>query len=259
MTTTKNKKKNANGEMALTGHLSELRNRLIVCIIFLVIGFGVCFHFSTDIVNFLVDQGRGYGYEFVFIAPQEMIIQYLKVGIVGAVIICLPVLLFEIWAFVKPGLMKNENLFFLFAMLLGLCCFAVGVAFAYFISLPFMLQFLININTSAFVTATITVENYISFVLMVYLIFGIVFEIPMVSVVLTKLGLLKPEWMKAARPYMIVVMFVVAAIITPPDIVSQTMVAIPMIVLYEISILLCKVFRKQRDKKLAQETDDNEE
>jgi sec-independent protein translocase protein TatC len=129
-------------------------------------------------------------------------------------------------------------------MIFGLICFCIGVYFAYRIMLPFMLHFLISLSTGSGVTASISVQNYMTFLMTLFLIFGIVFELPVVSVLLTQMGLLKVEWMKKGRRVVIVVIFVIAALITPPDIVSQIMVAIPMIALYELSIILCTICQK---------------
>lgn len=241
------KKRNNKDMMSVTEHFRELRNRIIVCILALVIGFGISLNFSSRIVDILIQQGTTYGYKFIFIAPQEMIIQYFRVAFIGALVLTIPILFYEIWAFFTLGLARKSKFYFLFSMIMGLVCFFIGVVFAFKITLPFMLNFLIKANSSSVVTASISVESYLSFVFTVYIIFGTIFEMPMVTVLLTKLGLLRPQWMKAARPYVIVVCFFIAAIITPPDIISQIMVAIPTTILYEVSILLCKVLYRKKE------------
>lgn len=230
--------------MPLSGHLRELRNRLVICIICLIVFFLVGLHFAPDLVKILTDIGEIYGYTYVYIAPQELLMQYFSIALLAGVCISFPVILYHIWAFVRPGLRKNENFLFLSAMLFGLVCFVVGVLFAYKIMLPFMLRFLIDISKGSDITASISVQNYITFLLTIFMIFGIVFELPVVSVLLTQMGLLKVEWMKKGRRVIIVVIFFVAAVITPPDIVSQIMVAIPMIGLYELSIIICSLLLK---------------
>ena len=170
-------------------------------------------------------------------------------SLVAAVCVSLPVILYEIWAFARPGLEKKESVLSILAIFFGLICFVGGVIFAYKLMLPFMLEFLIGIRAGTDITASISVHNYISFLLTIFIIFGMVFELPVASVLLTQLGLIKVEWMKKARKVVVVVIFIVAAIITPPDIVSQIMVAIPMILLYQFSILLCWLLMKFRRKK----------
>ena len=137
----------------------------------------------------------------------------------------------------------------LLGMTFGTVFFVVGVLFAYFITVPFMLRFLISFSTDVAVTASISIQEYMSFLLMVFTIFGVIFELPVLSVILTALGVVKPSWLVKARRPMIVAIFFVAAIITPPDIVSQVMVAIPIIALYEFSILLSRLVYKAKGKK----------
>ena len=173
---------------------------------------------------------------------------YFFVAFIAAICVTFPLLFYQIWAFVSPGLKKNENLFFLCAMIFGLICFGIGVFFAYRLMLPFMLHFLSTLSEGSGVEAAISVQNYISFLMTIFVIFGAVFELPVLSFLLTQMGLLKVEWMKKARKAMIVVIFFVAAVITPPDIISQISVALPMIVLYELSILICTAGQKLKKR-----------
>lgn len=234
--------------MSLSDHLRELRNRILVCVVLLIISMLVGLHFAPELVEMFLDIGKQYHYRFVYIAPQELLLQYFSVAFLLGLCVTLPMLFYQAWAFMRPGLKKNENLFFLFAMVFGLICFCIGVYFAYRVMLPFMLYFLITLSSASKVTASISVQNYMTFLMTVFVIFGIVFELPVVSVLLTQMGLLKVKWMKAGRRVVIVAIFVVAALITPPDIVSQVMVAIPMMALYELSIILCTICQKLHDR-----------
>ena len=244
--------------MTLTGHLKELRHRLVICVICLVATSLAGLHFAPGLVERLTDIGRGYGYSYVFLAPQELLMQHFSISLLASVCITFPVLLYQIWAFVRPGLKKKENLVFVLAVTFGLLCFLVGVYFAYRIMLPFMLEFLIGVSAGTEIAASITVANYITFLLTMFMIFGIVFELPVLSVMLTQLGLVKVEWMKKGRRFVIVIIFFVAAVITPPDIVSQIMVAVPMIGLYELSVILCTILSKLKRKK-KKEAEEEEE
>ena len=241
-------KKKKDDQMNLTGHLRELRNRVVVSLAALVVSFLVIFQYADNIVEHLTGLGTEYGYEFVFIAPQELFLQYMKVGLIGAVCIASPILLFEIAKFIAPGLKKNESVAMFASMIFGLVFFLIGVVFAYKITIPFMLRFFVTVNTTTTIKASISVANYIGMLITVFVVFGAVFELPVVSVVLTQLGILRPEWMIKARPAAIVVIFIIAAVITPPDIVSQLLIAGPMMILYQISIYLCKFFRKKKVK-----------
>lgn len=237
------------GSMPLTGHLTEMRNRLIACVVVFIAASLIFLSQAERLMSLLTDMGRAYGYVYVFLAPQELLMQYFKVSLIASVCITLPLILYEVWAFARPGLSRRENFATVFALVFGLLCFAAGVLFAYKITLPFMLQFLIKLNTTGDIAASISVESYINFLLTVFIIFGCVFEMPLLSVILSRLGILTPKLMRKIRSGVIVAIFVIAAIITPPDIFSQVMVAIPMVGLYELSILLsaavCRFVRKK--------------
>ena len=234
------------GRMPLTGHLRELRRRVLVCVVLLVLVFMLCLSAAPRIVTLLTDMGERYSYVYVYIAPQELFLVYMNVALVGALVLCFPLLAYEVYAFCSPGLTGRERRYTLGALGAGALCFLAGVAFAYFISLPFMLRFLIQFTTQVNVSASISIEQYISFLLTVFVIFGLVFELPVVSVLLTALGLVRAEWLVKGRRVMIVVIFLLAAVITPPDVVSQIMVAVPMLALYELSILLSRLVGKRR-------------
>ena len=236
------------GSMSLSGHLRELRNRILICVILLVVVFGICLSFAPQIVTMLTDMGQRYNYVYVYIAPQELFLVYMNVALVGAVVACFPVLAYQIYAFCSPGLSGKERGYISGSLIAGGLCFLAGVAFAYFISLPFMLRFLIQFTGQVDVSASISIQQYVSFLLTVFVIFGLVFELPVVSVLLTGLGLVRAEWLVKGRKVMIVIIFILAAIITPPDIVSQIMVAVPMLALYEISIALSRVVGKAKKR-----------
>jgi sec-independent protein translocase protein TatC len=245
--------------MSLSGHLRELRNRILICVILLLAVFGLCLSFAPRIVTMLTDMGKQFNYVYVYIAPQELFLVYMNVALVGAVVVCFPVLAYQVYAFCSPGLSGKERGYISGALIAGGLCFLVGVAFAYFISLPFMLRFLIQFTGEVDVSASISIQQYVSFLLTVFVIFGLVFELPVISVLLTGLGLIKAEWLVKGRKVMIVIIFVMAAIITPPDVVSQIMVAVPMIGLYELSILLRRLIGNRRKEKEDEEDTDEDE
>ena len=239
---------NPEGSMSLSGHLRELRNRILICVILLLAVFGLCLSFAPRIVTMLTDMGKQFNYVYVYIAPQELFLVYMNVALVGAVVVCFPVLAYQVYAFCSPGLSGKERGYISGALIAGGLCFLVGVAFAYFISLPFMLRFLIGFTTEVDVSASISIQEYVSFLMTVFVIFGAVFELPVISVLLTALGVLRADWLRKGRRIMIVLIFLLAAIITPPDVVSQIMVAIPMIALYELSIFLSALVSKAKKK-----------
>ena len=257
--TAKAVEENPDGTMGLTDHLRELRNRMVIIVISAVIGFVICFWFSARIVDFLVDVAVRYGYELVYLSPSELFLQYMKVGLIGAIVIMSPVILFQIWGFLKPGLTKKERKVLLPSLFFGLLCFIVGVAFAYFIMMPFMLSFFFNVNISQNIAASISVENYLNFILSISLTMGLVFELPVVIAILSLFGLVSPDLLKKGRKPAIVLIFIIGALITPPDITSQIMVAVPMIFLYQISITVSSIIYKNRKKKEDAEDDDDDD
>lgn len=243
----RNKERRPDGEMPLAEHLRELRNRLLTCLAVLLACSLAGLYFAPDIVELLLGIGRSYRYRFVYIAPQELLLQYVTIALVFGLCAALPMVFYQTWAFVQPGLRRQEKALCLFAMVFGLGCFCGGVYFAYRVMLPFMLRFLISLSAGSSAAASISVQSYIAFLTTVFLVFGAVFELPVVSVILNRLGLLKARWMRKGRRVMIVVIFFAAAVITPPDVVSQVMVAVPMLALYELSILLCAASQKLTD------------
>lgn len=238
------------GSMSLSGHLKEMRNRLIVVLLIFIVSIVVCFAYADEFVTVLTDMGTRCGYEFVYLKPQELLMVYFSFSLIGGLVIDFPIIAYEIFAFCSPGLRPKEKTFMLFGMIFGTVFFCLGVLFAYKITLPFMLRFLIGFSNDSIISASISIHEYISFLLLVFLIFGVIFELPVLSVILTTLGIIKPDWLVKARKVMIVAIFFLAAIITPPDIVSQIMVAIPIVLLYELSIILSRVFYsfKKKDK-----------
>lgn len=242
------KSEGADVEMPLSEHLRELRNRLFVCLAVLAAATLAGLYFAPRIVGLLMDVGRSYHYRFVYIAPQELLMQYVSTALVVGLCASVPMLGYQTWAFVRPGLRRREKGLFLFAMIFGLACFCGGVYFAFRIMMPFMLYFLSSLSGGSGAEASISVQNYISFLTTVFLVFGVVFELPVVSVLLNRAGLLKVRWMRKGRRVMVVVIFFLAAVITPPDVVSQVMVAVPMLALYELSILLCAAGQKLQER-----------
>ncbi|MBE7005337.1 MAG: twin-arginine translocase subunit TatC [Ruminococcaceae bacterium] len=237
------------GSMTLSGHLRELRGRVLVCVLLLLGAFAGCLTVAPRLVTLLTDKGEQYAYRYVYIAPQELLLVYMNVALIGALVVCSPVLVYEAYAFCRPGLGRKTRVYTVGALIAGAAFFLAGVAFAYYISLPFMLRFLIQFTHEVNVAASISIGEYVSFLLTVFVIFGVVFELPVVSVMLTGLGVIKAEWLVKGRRVMIVLIFVLAAIITPPDVVSQVMVAFPMLGLYELSIVLCRIVGRAKKKK----------
>ena len=247
------------GSMTLTGHLKELRNRLIVCAVVFVVSVVITLMYADRLIDILTAMGQGY-YTFVSIAPQEKLMQYFRVSLLAAFVVTVPVALYQVYAFAKPGLKKSETFFLKLVILLGLALFCVGVAFAYKLMMPFMLRFLsTGIEGAEYIQTTTSIESYVNLCLTMFIIFGCVFEMPLITIILSKMGIINPQILKQVRGVAIVIIFLIAAIVTPPDIVSQCMVAVPMVLLYFVSIFLSGIFYKPHDADDDEDEDDEEE
>lgn len=246
----KKKEQKAENEEAVMGvvdHIREFRNRLIVIVVVFVLALVLCVSYAAPVVDILKIPSNGL-FEFVYISPSEPFMQYMRVAVMGAVVLTTPVILYELLAFASPGLKRSEKSFIMAVLLLGLVFFCLGVAFAFSIMLPFMLNFFYTVNGNADVVAQISIEKYLGLVISILTMLGVVFEMPVLTILLTQLGVLKPSWLQKSRRVVIVLIFIIAAIITPPDVVSQVMVAIPMLVLYQISITFSSLVLKRKER-----------
>lgn len=250
------------GNMSLVGHLTEIRNRIAICFMALIVAFFVCFAFIKPLANELLEMGKTAGFEYVYLSPSELLTSYFKLSLILSVVIVSPLLIYQIWSFVAPALTKNEKNAIRPALAGGLFFFFLGAVFAYLVALPFMIQFLINYSESDFISSAISVASYLDFMIGMLLTFGLVFEEPMLAFVFSSLGIITPALLRKVRQYAILVIFIIAAVITPPDVVSQFMIAIPMLALYELSIIISSVVYKRRMKRAAMQEageDDDEE
>lgn len=218
----------------------------------------LCHH--QALANAMLQMGLDAGFQYVYLSPSELLTSYFKLALVLAIVVVSPLLVFEIWGFVAPALTRKEKRAIKPALLGGFFFFCLGALFSYMgVALPFMIQFLVNFSTSDFINSAISVASYLDFMIGMLLTFGVVFEEPMLAFVLTKLGILTPDILRKVRHYAIPVIFVIAAIITPPDVVSQFMVAVPMIGLYELSILISSVIYKKKQNEDDADDDEDEE
>lgn len=225
----------------ITEHLDELRYRLIVCLAAIVLTTVFCFVYAENILAVLIRPVGG----LVFIAPTEVFFSYLRLAVTGGVFVSMPVILFQAWRFISAGLKNNEKKYALIFGPLSLLLFAVGVYFAYAIVLPLGLNFFLNFAPQG-IKPMISVANYIAFVSMMLLAFGLVFEVPIVILFLTKVGLVTPEFLSKNRKYVILLVFVVAAVFTPPDVITQVLLALPLLLLFEFSLLLSRFIRVKK-------------
>ncbi|MEW6374781.1 MAG: twin-arginine translocase subunit TatC [Thermodesulfobacteriota bacterium] len=239
-------------KLPLTAHLQELRKRLIFSFIAIGIGFALCYAFAESIFNILATpllKMMPAGGSLIFISVAEAFFTYMKVAFVAGLILASPFVLYQIWAFVAPGLYQKEKKYAIPFVFGGWLFFAMGVLFGYFIAIPVGFKFLLGYATD-FIKPMPSMKEYLSFSIKFLLAFGLVFEFPVVLVLLAKIGVVDAKTLARQRRYAILLIFVFAAIMTPPDLVSQVLMALPLIGLYELSILLSKIFGKKRKKEI---------
>jgi len=228
-------------------HLEELRRRLIVCIIAVGICFVASYVFADRIFDLLASPLKGVmpkGDHLIFTNLPEMFIAYIKVSLVTAILIASPVIFYEMWAFVVPGLRENEKRYVLPFVFSSTILFVGGALFGYFIVFPFGFKFFISFSND-YVKAMPSVKEYFSFSIKLLFAFGVVFELPVIIFFLTKLGIITTDFLKKQRKYAVLVTFIVAAILTPPDVATQCMMAGPLLILYEIGILVSRFAGKK--------------
>ncbi len=225
-------------KLPFTVHLEELRWRLIYCVVTIAVLFVALYAFSDKLFELV---RKPITVDLVFLAPAEAFFVYVKISIYIAIFISTPMLLYQIWQFIAPGLFESERKYTAGFVIFGTLFFLIGASFCYFLVLPMGLEFLLG-YAGAGLKPMISVGNYISFIFKMTLAFGVIFEMPIVIVFFTKLGFVTPETLRTKRGYLIVGSFVVASILTPPDIFTQVIMALPIILLFEMSLLVAKFF-----------------
>ena len=232
----------------LTSHLQELRKRLIVSFIAVAVGFVICYAFSENLFAILSKpllKMMPSGGTLVFTSVAEAFFTYMKVAFIAGIILTSPFVLFQVWAFVAPGLYRDEKRYVIPFVAAGSFFFMLGILFAYFVAIPVGFKFLLGYATD-FIKPMPSMKEYLSFSIKFLLAFGLVFEFPVVLILLARIGVVDAKTMARHRKYAILLIFIFAAVMTPPDIISQLLMAIPLMGLYELSILLYKIFGKKK-------------
>lgn len=237
----------ADEKLSFTSHLEELRRRLIICVVAVAAGFIACYNFSEKLYYILsrpLRQVLPPNSALVYTTPTEAFVTYLKTAFIGGLFLAVPVILYQIWRFIAPGLYKREKAYVVPFVFASTILFIGGALFGYFVVFPMAFKFLMGFS-SDMVQALPSMREYLDFVIKLLLAFGIVFETPVFIFFLAKLGIVDYQKLRAFRKYYIVLAFILAAILTPPDPVSQTLMAIPLLLLFEISVLITKIFGKK--------------
>jgi len=237
-------------KLPFTGHLEELRKRLITCFIATGIGFVISYGFKERLFEILVRPlilVMESGDKLIFTGLPEAFFTYLKVSLLTGLMLAAPVIIYQFWMFVAPGLYEKERGLLIPIVFLSSFFFIGGALFGYFIVFPFGFKFFLGFATET-IQPLPSMREYLSFSSKLLLAFGLSFELPLVLTFLAKLGLISVDFLKKNRKYALLLFFVGAAILTPPDVVTQIMLALPLMALYELSILGARLFGKKPPK-----------
>lgn len=243
-------------KLPFTAHLEELRKRLIICFSAVGIGFVISYIFSKSLFEILMQPllaAMPPEEKLIYTALPEAFFTYLKVAFLAGILLAVPVIMYQLWIFIAPGLYKKEKRLLTPIVFLSSLFFLGGALFGYFVVFPFGFKFFMGFS-SDYVRPLPSMKEYLGFSAKLLFAFGIVFELPLFITFLARLGIVDTKFLKAKRKYAILLFFVFAAILTPPDVITQVMMAGPLIVLYEVSIVGAKLFGKKKTKEDIKET-----
>lgn len=226
-------------------HLYELRDRVIKSVLAIIVVFVCLVYWAPDIFHLFAQpllQALPAGGKMIVTDVTGSFFVPMKVTMLVAFLIALPVVMYQLWAFVAPGLYLHERKLILPLVISSYSLFIIGMAFAYFLVFPIVFKFMASYNVPLGAEMSTDIDNYLSFAMTTFLAFGITFEVPVVVVVLVRMGMVSLEKLKEIRPYVIVGAFVISAIVTPPDVLSQLLLAVPMTLLYELGLLVARLY-----------------
>ncbi len=232
-------------QMPFYGHLAEFRKRIImVMVVFIVATLG-SFTFTKPMADFIMRPATGL--KFVYLSPPDLFIALVKLSIVAGLALSLPIIIYEIWMFIRPALEKRERGSILGGLLFSGLFFAAGAAFAFYVIVPFTLRFFLSYS-SQMIEPMISIKEYLGFISDLCIAFGISFELPVAAAILGALGVLQADVLVKSRRMAVLGIFIAAAILTPPDVVSQILLALPMLGLFELSIMILRIQGRRRAK-----------
>ncbi len=237
--------------MTLGDHLEELRSRLILSLIGIGVGFALCLFFGKDIIEFIkvpYITVVGEDASLTTLAPAEIIVNYIKIVLLSGLIVSSPWVFYQMWMFIAAGLYAKEKRYVHQAVPFSATLFVAGALFFLFVVAPITLGFLVKFNASVIgASSNFTFQHYVSFVTTLMLVFGLAFQTPIAIFFLNKTGLVSIQALRNSRRYVLLGMFLLAAVATPPDVISQITLAVPLYILFEVGILLCRFAgRKKR-------------
>jgi sec-independent protein translocase protein TatC len=243
-------------KLPFTAHLEELRKRLITCLIAIGIGFVVSYFFKEQLFYILVaplQKVMKSGDTLIYTHLPEAFFTFLKTALIAGFMLASPVLLYQFWMFIAPGLYDREKRMLVPILILSVFFFLGGALFGYFMVFPFGFQFFLSFATDT-IRPMPSMKEYLGFASQLLLAFGLIFELPLVITFLARLGIVSVKFLTKNRKYAVLIAFVVGAILTPPDVITQLMMALPLLALYEISIIGARIFGQKKDPEERSET-----
>jgi sec-independent protein translocase protein TatC len=237
---------NQSPEMPFWDHLEELRWRLIKSIIAILIGAGFSYAYSDIIMYWLINPTESLSIDLNLqvLKITSMFTVKLSVALFGGMILGLPVILYQFWRFISPAFEDKYGVAVIFTVLFSSAFFLLGMSFAYFVITPFSLSFFTSLTAETIdVAYNFTLEGYLMYILWLIFGCGLLFQLPVISIFFTKIGILTPAFLREYRKFAVVVFLILGAVLTPPDPVSQILIVVPLIILYEFSILISKLFK----------------
>ena len=247
-------------KLPFTDHLEELRRRLIISVIAIAVGFIVSYFFSKQLFEILMKPlivSLPPKSTLIFTSLPEAFFTYLKVSLLSGIFLASPVVLYEMWAFISPGLYKHEKRYVVPFVLFSSIFFIGGALFGYFVVFPFGFKFFLGFATD-YIRPMPTIKEYFGFCAKLLFAFGVIFELPLFVLFLSRIGIVNEKMLRKQRKYAILLVFVTSAILTPPDVMTQLMMAGPLLALYEISIWVAKVFGRKRVEEEPDEEEDDD-
>ena len=246
-------------DMPLVAHLTELRSRLLRIIVIWMLIFAGLFYFANDLYTFISEPLRAFLPEGTSMIATDVASPFLtpfKLALISALFLAMPFVLHQLWSFIAPGLYKHEKRLAVPLLASSIILFYSGMAFAYFVVFPLVFGFFTSIAPEGVAVMT-DINKYLDFVLTLFLAFGLAFEIPVATILLVLAGVVDVVKLRQIRPYVIVGCFVIGMVLTPPDVISQALLAVPMWLLYELGILFSAMLKPiKRDKETTQDTED---
>jgi len=232
-------------EMSIIDHVEELRKRLFIIVVFFVLAVIVSFFLSQPLIKLVQHASAAHDITMNAFRVTDPFKVFMQMTFVLALVLTSPVILYQLWAFISPGLLESERKATLSYIPIAVILFVSGVLFAYFVLFPFVIRFMLGLSANMEIKTTIGISEYFHFLFQITVPFGLLFELPVVILFLTRLGIVTPMFLVRVRKYAYFILLVVAAFITPPDLISHLMVTVPLFIIYEISIWISKIGYKK--------------